>query len=241
MSSTLPAWADYIAVFDTETTGVSPEHSRIVSACCAIIDSSGQPVERYDWMINPGVEIPDAAARVHGITTEMARSQGIGAEHGIRKVVTQLTEVLQRGLPLTVYNAPFDLSMLAYEARRYAVPFLEEVFPILDPLVIDKQVDRYRRGKRTLIAVAEHYGVSLEQAHDAGADAIAAGQVMQEIARRFAGVLPSDVGALHTEQVTWAQAQAENFQSYMRANRDPHFVAVGDWPLHASVDASGSQ
>lgn len=237
MRATLPPWAEFLAVFDTETTGVSPSKSRIVTACCAVIDGSGRPIERYDWMIDPGVDIPDVAVRIHGVTTELARTQGLRAEHGIRKIIAQLEDVLARGLPLTVYNAPFDLSMLAHEANRYGIPFDTALSPVLDPLIIDRQCDRYRRGKRTLTAVAQHYGVTLEQAHDAGADAIAAGQVMQEIARRYGSSLPADVAALHEDQVGWALGQAENFQAYMRTHRDPAFVADGRWPVNSSVFA----
>ncbi|MFC7765319.1 3'-5' exonuclease family protein [Leucobacter soli] len=103
--------------------------------------------------------------------------------------------------------------------------------PVIDPLVIDKQVDRFRKGKRTLDVVTQHYGVALDTAHDAGEDAIAAGRVAQAIARRYASVLPGDVQQLHDEQVSWAAAQAANFQEYMRRVRDPQFVAEGAWPL----------
>lgn len=233
MRDSLPPWAEMLAVFDTETTGVSTVHSRIVTASCAVIDANGQAIERYDWMLDPGVEIPDRAVQVHGITTEMARANGIDAAHGIAQIIEQLSRLLGRGLPLTVYNAPYDLTLLFHEAERYGVPFLTELAPVLDPLVIDKEVDRYRRGKRTLTVVAEHYGVDLQNAHDAGADAIAAGQVMQAIARAHATTLASDIMQVHEAQVTWARAQAENFQRFMRENRDPNFVADGRWPIYA--------
>src|SRR5699024_10583423 len=100
-----------------------------------------------------------------------------------------------------------------------------------DPLVIDRQVDRYRKGKRTLIAACDTYGVTLGQAHDAGEDAIAAGRVAQTIAERYANRLPDTLEELHSQQVEWARAQAENFQEFMRKKRDPSFIADGRWPI----------
>jgi DNA polymerase-3 subunit epsilon len=44
--------------------------------------------------------------------------------------------------------------------------------------------ERYRKGKRTLEVVAAHYAVTLTGAHDAAADAIAAGRVAQDRADR---------------------------------------------------------
>lgn len=231
MRDSLPLWAEQIAVFDTETTGISIQHSRIVTASIALLHGS-DVTERYDWMIDPGVEIPLPAFQVHGISTEMARASGMQAEVGVLQIVQQLEHMLSRGIPVVVFNAPFDLSLLAAEADRYDVMFPSLISPILDPLVIDKQVDRYRKGKRTLIAMSEHYGVSLSQAHDAGADAIAAGQVLQAIATKYASSLPDDLETLHTRQVEWANAQAESFEQFMRAKRDPSFTADRGWPVY---------
>lgn len=226
----LPLWAAQLAVFDTETTGVETDTARIVSATLALLSESGEVTERYDWLLNPGVEIPDSAVRVHGITTEVARSSGIDAAVGVQQITERIAQIIDRGLPLVVYNAPYDLSLLRAEQRRYGLAE-PEVAPVLDPLIIDKQLDRFRKGKRTLVAVAAHYGVELGNAHDAGEDAIASGKVMQHLARMYAEKLPGDIDEIHAAQIGWARAQAESFQEYMRRVRDPNFVAEGDWPV----------
>lgn len=230
VNDVLPLWAAQLAVFDTETTGVETDTARIVSATLAILSEHGEVTERYDWLLDPGVEIPDAAMRVHGITTAVARSSGIDAAVGVQQITDRIAQMIDRGLPLVVYNAPYDLSLLRSEQRRYGIAEAD-VAPVLDPLIIDKQLDRFRKGKRTLVAVAEHYGVELGNAHDAGEDAIASGKVMQHLARKYAATLPGELEEIHAAQVGWAKAQAENFQEYMRRVRDPNFVAEGDWPV----------
>lgn len=227
----MPVWAETVAVFDTETTGVSTAHARVVSATIALIGSDGGATERYDWLINPGIDIPEQASRVHGITTAVARASGIDAAHGIQQIIAQLTSMLSRGYGLVIYNAPYDLTLLSAEAQRHGLAFPETIEPVLDPLVLDKQLDRYRKGKRTLEAVAAHYGVPLHTAHDAGADAIAAGNVLQAITRKYADLMPGDLQELHTLQQTWAHEQAASFQEYMRRVKDPSFIADGSWPL----------
>lgn len=231
MSNTLPLWAEKLAAFDTETTGIDTSQARVVSSTIALLGSEGEVLERYDWLIDPGVEIPEAAARVHGITTEVARASGVEAAVGIAQILSQLASMVDRGFPLVAYNAPFDLSLLRSEAERYGLPWPEDLSPVIDPLILDKQCDRYRKGKRTLEVVSAHYGVELGTAHDAGEDAIAAGRVAQALALRYAHVLPEQVLELHEAQVKWSALQAASFQEYMRRAKDPTFVANGEWPL----------
>ncbi len=61
--------------FDTETTGVDVENDRVVTACLIKI-VPGQLAETRNWLIDPGVEIPEAATAVHGVDTEKARNDG---------------------------------------------------------------------------------------------------------------------------------------------------------------------
>jgi DNA polymerase-3 subunit epsilon len=107
---------------------------------------------------------------------------------------------------------------------------------VIDPLVIDKAVDRFRKGKRTLEAAASVYGVVLDDAHDAGADAVAAGRVAQAMAQRYPDQLDVPTTALHDLQVGWCSTQAASFQEYMR-RKDPTFTTSGEWP-HRSLPAS---
>ena len=231
MTSELPLWAAQLAVFDTETTGIDTTQARIVSATIALLGPAGEVRERYDWLLDPGVEIPEAAARVHGISTAVARASGMDATVGVQQIIARLFEMLERGYPVVAYNAPFDLSLLVAEAARHGVALPRDFSPIIDPLILDKQFDRYRKGKRTLEAVAAHHGIEIGVAHDAGDDAIAAGRVLQRLATQYADKIPGELDELHASQVQWAAAQAENFQDYMRRVRDPSFVADGRWPV----------
>jgi DNA polymerase-3 subunit epsilon len=223
-------WFETLAVFDLETTGIDVETSRIVSAHVGVIDADGECIERIDWLADPGIDIPIQASAVHGITTERARADGRVANEVVAEVVAALQDVIDRGMAVTIYNAPYDLTLLNREAIRHGLAPLHSPAPIVDPLVIDKFVDRYRKGKRTLEAAALFYGVELLDAHDAGADAIAAGRVAQAIARRYAPQLGASVAELHSLQIGWSVDQSTNFQEYMRRTQ-PDFIASGQWPV----------
>lgn len=228
-----PTWTRVIAVFDLETTGVDVTSDRIVTAHVGLLDGNGRVILARDWIADPGVEIPLSATAIHGVSTEHARAVGAPASDVVEEVVDVLRSLLDAGIPVVAYNAAYDFSLLAAEAERHGVTPLRDPAPVIDPLIIDKTYDRYRRGKRTLAAVAAHYAVRLDDAHRASADAVAAGRVAQALAARFAGLLPPQAEELHTRQIAWARAQAASLTEYfIRIGRlDPEERLDGGWPV----------
>lgn len=224
-----------LAVFDLETTGVDVETARIVSACVAVLEPDGTVLERWDWLADPGIEIPEGASAVHGITTERARALGRPAVDVVGEITQSLRVLLGLGIPLVIYNAPYDLTLLDRECRRHGRTPLAPPSPVIDPLVLDKAVDRYRKGKRTLEVTAELYGVSLDDAHDAGSDAIAAGRVAQSLARAYPEELDVSPADLHGRQEVWFAEQAASFADYIRnVKGDAGYVSDESWPVRVS-------
>ncbi len=224
-----------LAVFDLETTGIDVETARIVSACVAVLEPDGSVVDRWDWLADPGIEIPEGASAVHGITTERARALGRPAVDVIGEITQTLRVLVGLGIPLVVYNAPYDLTLLDRECRRHGRAPLAPPTLVIDPLVLDKAVDRYRKGKRTLEVTAELYGVALDDAHDAGSDAIAAGRVAQSLARAYPEELDVSPADLHGRQEVWFAEQAASFADYIRnVKGDDTYVSNESWPLRVS-------
>lgn len=233
-----------LVAFDIETTGVRPTVDRIVTAAVSVV-GGGLPSEHHSWLVDPGVEIPAGATAVHGITTEQARADGRPPSEAVEEITTLLATHLRAGLPVIAFNARFDLTCLDREARRHGVtPLVDRVggpehLLVLDPFVLDKQVDRFRKGKRTLGAVCAHYAVPLEDAHAAGADALAAARVAYRLAQRFPELRDSDLHTLHTRQVAWAAEQAASLEEYFRSQgrEEPierEWPVVGAAPLTAA-------
>jgi DNA polymerase-3 subunit epsilon len=229
----VPEWVRVVGVFDLETTGIDVASDRIVTAHVGLLDASGAVLNARDWLADPGVEIPEGAAAIHGISTAHARAHGRPAPQVVGEVVAALRGLLEAGIPVVAYNAPYDFSLLKHEAMRHGIPPIVAPSPVIDPLVVDKAYDRYRRGKRTLQVVAAHYAVRLDGAHDASADAVAAGRVAQALGERFAAWLPATAGELHTRQIGWARAQAASLTDYfIQIGRlDPEERLDGSWPI----------
>jgi DNA polymerase III subunit epsilon len=224
-----------LAAFDVETTGVDTERDRIVTAAVSFV-GGGEPSEHRSWLVNPGVEIPAGATAVHGITTEQARAEGRIAKEAIEEITAALAGKLCGGVPIIAFNARFDLTILDREAQRYGLRRLidrvggEDRMLVVDPYVLDKHFDRFRRGKRTLTAVCEHYRVRLDQAHEANADALAAARVAFRLGASVAELGDADLEDLHRQQVSWAAEQAESLEDYFRQQgRDEPIERV--WPV----------
>lgn len=227
----LPEWATKpIAVFDLETTGLDHTDSRIVTACAALLNPDGSlNGGDVSWLANPGIEIPEVATAVHGITTDFARKNGQDLDEVVDGITKTLASYFAQGIPVVAYNAPYDFTILRAHARRAGIDWSESPGPIIDPLVLDKKLVQFRKGKRKLEIVAGYYGVSLNDAHNAIADAIAAGHIAQAMAKRFPNELNVPLTELHLLQKTWSKEQDESFAKFMSAI-NPEFKAVIGWP-----------
>src|SRR5690625_6846171 len=105
------------------------------------------------------------------------------ATQGVSEIVATLMDFMYHRVPIVAYNGVYDFTVLTAElARRNMGEFA--VVGIIDPYVLDKHVDTYRKGKRTLEAVSAHYCVNLDNAHTSLADAIAAVQVAKALVER---------------------------------------------------------
>ncbi|MEU0359323.1 3'-5' exonuclease [Streptomyces cyaneofuscatus] len=222
--------------FDLETTGTDVESDRIVTAALVRLDPDGTVAEQRTWLLDPGVAIPEQASAIHGIGTDHARKHGARAASAVAEIAQAVAEVLRSGVPLVVMNARYDLSLLDRECGRYGLDSVEQRIggvpsPVIDPLVIDKHVDKYRKGKRALQALCEHYGVTLSDAHDATADAVAAVRVVRRMGERHRPVSTLPPAELHALQVRAAAEQSASLQAYLRRTANPTAVVEQAWPV----------
>ncbi|MEV8017059.1 3'-5' exonuclease [Streptomyces sp. NPDC086554] len=230
--------------FDLETTGTDPSEARIVTG--AVIEVKADEVlGRREWLADPGVEIPEEAVAVHGISNERAAADGRPAAEVAEALAGVLTSYWQAGVPVVAYNATFDLNLLSAELRRHGLPSLRERLggaepaPVIDPYTIDRSVERYRKGKRNLEAVCTEYGVVLESAHDAMSDALAAARLATAIATRHPKLAAFGPAELHRRQIDWYAEWAADFQNFLRRKGNADAVVDGTWPLREEFSLSG--
>jgi DNA polymerase-3 subunit epsilon len=222
-------WEGRLVAFDLETTGLDVEEARIVTATVAAV-GGGVATEIVTLMADPGIPIPEEASAVHGVTTERARAEGKPAKDVV-VAVRLLLGAFDAETPVVAYNARFDLTVLDRECQRHDLASLD-FSPIVDPLVLDKHLDPYRKGSRRLEAVCEHYRCRLDGAHDSAHDALAAARVAYRIGQT------TELGhmtapGLHDAQIEWAAEQARGLRDYFRQQGKTEAVASvrEEWPV----------
>ena len=220
--------------FDLETTGVR-RHGDVPVSFALVRVVAGQVVERVRGLVDPGCEIPAAATAVHGITTARARREGMPLEAALALLLEALEAAATRGVPVVGMNLAYDLSMVDHQLRLVRGRGLHEqgwVGPALDVLVLDRHLDRFRRGKRRLGHLCAHYTVALETAHEAGADAEAAVLVLLALCERFPSVRELELGELTRLQADWHRQWASGHDEWLTSQGRPGLApADADWPL----------
>ena len=228
--------------FDTETTGVDTATCRIVTAALVLRvphHAAGATTTIDNWLINPGVEIPAVATAVHGITTEFASANGENPVVALEQIATQITEHLRTGIPVVAFNAAFDLSLLEAELTRHGLETLHqrlghEVMPVIDPLVLDRLLDKYRPGKRRLGDLLAVYGVEVDadNLHAADIDVLATLDVLAAMARRYPAIANMPLNDLHAAQITAHREWAENFNQWRARQGCDGPGASANWPIY---------
>ncbi|WP_332839346.1 5'-3' exonuclease H3TH domain-containing protein [Brevibacterium antiquum] len=228
-SSTADSWSQSRLVgFDLETTGVDPSTARIVTA--AFVESVDNS---RTWLADPGVEIPEPARAVHGITTEFAQANGAPVAEVVAELCTVLSDLRSEGAVVVGHNIVYDLSVMAAEVKRHQphIDFAALLPTIVDTFVLDKRIEQFRRGKRTLTETAKRWKVTLLDAHDAAADALAALDISRALAESSEEIANLTRADIMSAQGDWKRAQAADLQSWLRRKGNAEAVVDGSWPM----------
>lgn len=121
-------------IFDTETTGLPKRDKapisevdnwpRVVQIAWQLHDESGELTSNHNVLIRPdGFEIPYSAEKVHGISTEKAKTEGIPLDEAL----SIFNKSLEQTQVLVGHNIKFDINALGAEYFRSGVQsnFLE--------------------------------------------------------------------------------------------------------------------
>ncbi len=165
---------DFVAL-DLETSGIDAEADDILSV--GLVHLRGDRLDlasHRHWLVRPRSRLREESVVVHGLTDD-------AVAHGL-PLATVLSWVLSElaGRVLVAHHAPFERAFLDRACRSvYGGPFLA-------PMVDTQRLEQQRRERRGLPlrredlrlgAVRSAYGLPRHRAHDALADAIAAGEV----------------------------------------------------------------
>lgn len=187
-------------VYDLETTGNDPLSDYIISMSYMLVRPGENTPDAVTFLVNPGVEIPEASTAIHGIS-----DADVADKPRFDHFAPQVAQILDDPeIILCGYNNRyFDDVVLERELRDAGFP--KDLFakPSLDLYAL------WRRGESRSLggAVRRFLGRELENAHSAEADTRAVADLLPVMSEAFAQTLPDSAEALNAalfpEQASW--------------------------------------
>lgn len=239
-----------IAAFHTTSLSSNPVRAEIASAQLTLIDpgvdGAAPTVETFDWVLDPRWKgAPDMDTVLQSVAQEgpyLLTSEMDEYVEGLREISEAISLVWKAGFVLVIFDASDHLTKVENEFKRVFVPEPWSLGgPVVDPLVLDRAADMYRKGPRTLAHVCKRYGVAYSPRPEPGEDgaALAAARLAYVMLRRFSiepGREPVDgfsliegkdrqLGACRPDflmrlQADWARRQSNNYRSFLEAQAE---------------------
>jgi len=168
--------------FDLETTGFNPRQDRVVQYALVGSDSDGSQLSLQS-LVNPGCRIPLQSSEVHGIFDEDVRDWGSFDEH-----VDSISGMIEGAIIVGHNVVSFDWRFLEMECMRIGRE-MPSPLALVDTLELARSLGI--PGGHKLGVLCERFGISLERAHsadaDAGATLLLLWRFMVEFPERFEG------------------------------------------------------
>ena len=159
------------ALFDVETTGLSPAYGHRVCEVACLCVRGGVETGRFESLVDPERAISAGSYRVNRITPEM-----LAGAPPFSAIAEPLLALMEDSV-LVAHNAPFDLGFLAKELEmaRLAPP----EGPIVDTLALSRRI--YSSPSHSLSAITRTLELPLEPTHRAMSDVQATRNLLDRI------------------------------------------------------------
>lgn len=162
--------------FDLETTGFDVRKERIVEYALVGSEIDGSRINLQS-LVNPGKRIPIDSTNVHGIKDVDVKNSGDFSEH-----ITNISRMMNDAIIVGHNVIKFDWKFLEMECLRAGVE-APKPRAIIDTYVIARKLKI--QGRHTLGILCDKYGINLENAHRADADAGATLCLLWEIMKSY--------------------------------------------------------
>lgn len=189
-------------VVDTETTGLDKTTHRVIEIAWVLFEARKEIASDARLCSVPD-PIPEEITDITGISSAMLIDQP-----GFEFHIDSFLEAASKAAFIVAYNANFDRLFIEAEFARAGK--IMPQFTWVDPCVYIREFDRYQKGKK-LSDAAARWGVSLNGAHRALADAKAAGHLLLKLMPHLKA---SSLSELITLQNGWQQDQERQYKAY---------------------------
>lgn len=142
-------------LFDTETTGLDPlQGHRVIEVAALELENDLPTGRHFHALVQPDRDIPEDAARIHGITADK-----LVGKPRFGEIVEGLLAFFAEG-KLVAHNAPFDFGFVNAELARLGRPSLDPA-RMVDTLALAKA--RFPGLPNSLDALCRRFGIDLSE------------------------------------------------------------------------------
>lgn len=217
-SASTPLIAMDVVVLDTETTGLDVRNDRILQI--GAVRMHGAEIDQsrvFDVVLDPGIPVPEASRRVHGLTDADVRGKAAFPE-----VAASLAEFIGHCV-VVGHSIHFDLAMLRHEAVRHKLRLHEP--KAIDISLIAAGLDR-GLVDTSLGSLALSLGIKIKGRHTALGDALATARIYAGFQQRLLASGIRTLGELENlcRRPTALIAQQENAGWYDSVSARPDFA-----------------
>ncbi len=208
---------------DTETTGLDVKNDRIFEIGLVTFEN-GQRIETWGELIDPTVELDEKVVETTGVTTADVAGKPLFAE------VVGGIESRIRDRVVVGYNIlGFDMPILGSEFDRLSRPV--PPCQVIDALIFARQL--VKAGRHRLGDMAAKFGVEMDTAHRATADADATVRLMLAMADQ----LPEDIDSLMRLQAQWDAQQRARRRAMWRKGDAGGLIEGGSVPVTVAEES----
>lgn len=206
-------------VFDTETTGLSPQEGDKLVEIGAVELINHVPTGRtYHQYINPERDVPEEVVKVHGLTYDFLKNYPKLAE-----IAQDFIDFVGDDGILVAHNASFDINFINYEFKHKGF----QTYPqsrVIDTLEIARQ--KFPGARNNLDALCRRFNIdnSARTKHGALLDAELLSEVYLEL---LGGAEPT----MKLEAEAVSERKTEQGQS-QRVYREPRNFPLSEQEIH---------
>ena len=167
--SDYPLLESTYVVFDTETTGFNAAAGDQMIEIGAVKIKNGEIIDRFDELINPGMNLRSEIVNLTNITDEMLKDKD-NEENVTKRFKEWISD-----LPMVAQNARFDISFMESAYKKYNLGEFSNV--VIDTMEISK-AQNPDSAKHNLTALSKRYGVHFDESGHHRADYDAEGTAL---------------------------------------------------------------
>ena len=215
-------------IFDTETTGLDPATGdRIVEIGCVECINHVPTGETFHVYINPERDMPEAAFKVHGLSTDFLKTKPVFAA-----IAEDFVNFIGDA-KLVAHNAMFDLGFINAELKRLGYDTIDQSRNV-DTLALARKKNPF--GPNSLDALCARFGIdnSRRTKHGALLDA----EILAEVYLEMMGGRQTGLDLAAEKIIVTSETAIEIVQTRARPAPLPSRLTVDELAAHKAFVAT---